>query len=129
MSKKSRFRGCFDKQDGKRSQAQLKSASQTLYHIHQSLPWKLSWEKSLLLRCQILGLFVNILPADGKYPVLTREKLTIPIHMILSQKQKTFSEFFAAFSKSRLNFEYFEKKDEPQSFCISENMDSENKVK
>ena len=49
--------------------------------------------------------------------------------MILSRKQKTFSEFFAAFLKSRLNFEYFQKKDEPQSFCISENMDSENKVK
>ena len=129
MSKKSRFRGCFDKQDGKRSQAQLKSASQTLYHIHQSLPWKLSWKKSLLLRCQILGLFVNILPADGKYPVLTREKLTIPIHMILSRKQKTFSEFFAAFLKSRLNFEYFQKKDDPNTFFNFESTDSENVVR
>ena len=129
MSKKSRFRGCFDKQDGKRSQAQLKSASQTLYHIHQSLPWKLSWKKSLLLRCQILGLFVNILPADGKYPVLTKEKLTIPIHMILSRKQKTFSEFFAAFLKFRLNFEYFQKKDDPNTFFNFESTDSENVVR
>ena len=30
--------------------------------------------------------------------------------MELSQKQKTFSEFFAAFLKSYLNFERFEKK-------------------
>ena len=30
--------------------------------------------------------------------------------MQLSQKQKDFSQFFAAFLKSRLNFEYFEKK-------------------
>ena len=30
--------------------------------------------------------------------------------MQLSQKQKTFSQFFSAFSKSWLNFEHFEKK-------------------
>ena len=36
-----------------------------------------------------------------------RDNLMQPIHMQLSQKLKLFSEFFAAFSKSRLNFEYF----------------------
>ena len=102
MSKKSRFRGCFDKQYGKRAQALLKSASQHLYHIHRSLPRKLSWKKSLLLTCQILGLLVNTLAADEKYPVLNRDNLTIPIQMQLSQKQKIFSQFFAAFLKSRL---------------------------
>ena len=50
--------------------------------------------------------------------------------MELSQKQKTFSEFFAAFLKSRLNFEYFEtKKYDPHSFYISEITDSENVVR
>ena len=44
------------------------------------------------------------------YHVLHRDKLLIPIHMQLSQKQKKFSQFFSAFLKSRLNFEYFEKK-------------------
>ena len=96
MSKKSRFRGCFDKQYGKRAQALLKSASQHLYHIHRSLPRKLSWKKSLLLTCQILGLLVNTLAADEKYPVLNRDNLTIPIQMQLSQKQKTFSQFFCS---------------------------------
>ena len=110
MSKKSRFRGCFDKQYGKRAQALLKSASQHLYHIHRSLPRKLSWKKSLLLTCQILGLLVNTLAADEKYPVLNRENLTIPIQMQLSQKQKIFSQFFAAFLEARLNFEHYEKK-------------------
>ena len=129
MSKKSRFRGCFDKQYGKRAQALLKSASQHLYHIHRSLPRKLSWKKSLLLTCQILGLLVNTLAADEKYPVLNRENLTIPIQMQLSQKQKTFSQFFAAFLKSTLNFEHFEKKDDPHRFCISEITDSENVVR
>ena len=49
--------------------------------------------------------------------------------MQLSQKQKTFSEFLAAFLKSWLNFEYFEKKDDPHRFCISEITDSENVVR
>ena len=109
MSKKSRFRGPFDKQHGKRAQALLKSASQHLYHIHRSLPRKLSWKKSLLLTCKILGLLVNTLAADEKYPVLTRDNLTIPIQMQLSQNQKTFSHFFASFLKSRINFKYFGK--------------------
>ena len=39
--------------------------------------------------------------------------------MQLSQKQRTFSQYFAAFLKSRLNFEYFEKKYDPHRFCIS----------
>ena len=97
MSKKSRFRGCFDKQYGKRAQALLKSASQHLYHIHRSLPRKLSWKKSLLLTCQILGLLVNILAADEKYPVLNRDNLAIPIQMQLSQKQKVFLNFLLLF--------------------------------
>ena len=129
MSKKSRFRGCFDKQYGKRAQALLKSASQHLYHIHRSLPRKLSWKKSLLLTCKILGLLVNTLAANEKYPVLNRDNLTIPIKMQLSQKQKTSSQFLAAFLKSRLNFEYFEQKDDPHRFCISQITDSENVVR
>ena len=129
MSKKSRFRGCFDKQYGKRAQALLKSASQHLYHIHRSLPRKLSWKKSLLLTCQILGLLVNTLAADEKYPLVKRDSLTIKFQMQLSQKQKTFSEFFAAFLKSTINFKHFEKKDDPHRFCISEITVSENVVR
>ena len=41
-----------------------------------------------------------------------------PIHMQLSQKLKTFSEFFSFISKSRLNFEHFQKKDDAHSFFI-----------
>ena len=70
MSKNCLLRGPFDKQHGKGAQALLKSASQHLYHIHGSLPRKLSWKKSLLLTCKILGLLVNTLAADEKYPVL-----------------------------------------------------------
>ena len=73
-------------------------------------------------------MLVNTLAADGKYPVLNRDNLTIPIQMQLSQKQKTFPQFFAAFFKSGGNFESLEKKDDPFSFFISEIMDSENVV-
>ena len=49
-----------------------------------------------------------------------RDNLMQPIHMQMSQKLKTFSRFFSAFSKSRLNFEYFQKKDDAYSLFISE---------
>ena len=60
-------------------------------------------------------MFVNTLTADDKYFLLNRDNLTPPIRMQLSQKQETFSEFFLAFSKSTLNFEHFQKKDDPHS--------------
>ena len=40
--------------------------------------------------------------------------------MQLSRKQKTFSQFFAAFLKSSLNVGHFQKKDDPHGRCISE---------
>ena len=111
MSKKSCFRGPFDKQHGKRAQALLKSASQHLYHIHRSLPRKLSWKKSLLLTCQILGLLVNTLAADEKYPVLFLIK-TVQRYQFRYNYLKNknfFCKLFAAL-KSKLNFKHFEKK-------------------
>ena len=129
MSKKSCFRRPFDKQRRKPAQALLKYAPKHLYHIHRSMPSKLSWKNSLLLTCKILGLLVNTLATDEKYPVLNRENLTILIQMELPQKQKTFSELPAAFLKSRFTFVYFEKEHDPHSFCISEITDSENVVR
>ena len=91
MSKKSRFRGCFEKEYGKRALELLKSGSQHVYHIRLSLARKLCSRKCLLLTWKILGLLVNTLAANEKYDVLNRDNLTIPIQMLLSQKQKTFS--------------------------------------
>ena len=109
MSKESSWRGPFDKQYGKRAKAQFKSASQHLYHIHWSLPSQLKWQIFVLLTCQILVLPVNPLAAYEKYPVLNNDNLTIPIQMHLSEKQKSFSKFLAAFLKFWLNFKHFEK--------------------
>ena len=120
MSKKSHLRGCFDKQYGLRAKTLLKSESQHLFRIHWSLVRKLSSRKSLLLTCQILGPPVNTLAADERYPVLNRDDLSVGIQIQLSQKQKTFSQFFAAFIKFSLNVQYFQKNEYPHRFCIFE---------
>ena len=70
----------------------------------------MSQKKFVLVRCKALLVFVNTLTADDKYSLLNRDNLTQPIRMILSQKQKAFSQFFPAFSKFKLNFENFQKK-------------------
>ena len=57
--------------------------------------------------------------ADDKYSVLNRDNLTQPIPTILSQKQKAFFQFFVAFSKSTLNLEHLQKKDDLHSWNIS----------
>ena len=49
--------------------------------------------------------------------------------MPLSQNQKAFCQFIVAFSKSTLNFEHFQKQDDPHSLCISEITDSEKVVR
>ena len=64
----------------------------------------------MLVLCKILGLFLNTLSEDDKYCVLSNDNLLQPIQILLSQKQKTFSQFFSAFLKSTLNFEHFQKK-------------------
>ena len=46
--------------------------------------------------------------AVDKSSLPNRDNLMQPILMQLSQKLKTFSRFFPAFSKYRLNFEYFQ---------------------
>ena len=64
---------------------------------------------------QIVRLLVNALAADEKHYMLNRDNLTQRIQMQLSQKQKTFSEFFFAFLKSILNFKHLPKKGDPHS--------------
>ena len=64
----------------------------------------------MLVLWKILRLFVNTLTDDDKYCLLYRDNLSQPIQILLSQKQKTFSEFFSAFLKFTLNFADFQKK-------------------
>ena len=69
---------------------------------------------------KILVLLVQTLTDDEKYSLLYRENLTQPIQILLSQKQKPFSQFCTAFLKSTLNFAQFQKKDDPHSGCFSQ---------
>ena len=73
---------------------------------------------------KILKLFVNTLTAGDKYSLLNRDNLTQPFQILLSQKEETFSHFLSTFLKCFLNFEHFQKKDDPHRRCISEITDS-----
>ena len=74
----------------------------------------------MLVLCKILRLFVNTLTDDEKYSLLYRDNLTQQIQILLSQKPKTFSRLFSEYLKRILNFEHFQKKDDPHSRCSSQ---------
>ena len=76
---------------------------------------QVSWKKSVLVICKILGLFANTLTADDKYSLLNWDNLMQPIHTHLFKKQKTFCELFSSFLRSRLVLEHFQKKYDPRS--------------
>ena len=48
--------------------------------------------------------------AENKYSILNRGNFLLNFQMQLSQKRKTFCEFFLTLSKFRFNFEDFQKK-------------------
>ena len=108
ISKKSSFRGPFDKQSSKWDQTLLKSEPHHLYDISCSLWRKLRCRKFLLVLRKFRKVFVNILARDDKYPFLNRDNLRQTINMNLSQKQKAFSDFVSGFLKGILNFQDFQ---------------------
>ena len=74
-----------------------------------------SLKKSFLVIHKILRLFINTLTVNDKDYLLKRENLAQPIDIQLSQKQKTFSEFFLAFLKSKLNYNHLPINDDSPS--------------
>ena len=84
MSNKSRLRGRFKKQHGKRDQTLSKSERQHHHHIYWSMWRQMSCKKSLLLTHKIWSLFVNTLNIDDKYSLVNRDNLMQPIQMKLS---------------------------------------------
>ena len=64
----------------------------------------------MLVLCKISGLLLNTLSDDDRYCLLYRDNLTQPIQILLSEKKKTFSQFFSRFLKSKLHFEHFQEK-------------------
>ena len=75
LSRKHRFGTSFDSQYAKESQTLVNSAWKLFYHIFSSVWQELIWKTSFLLEFEILGVFVNILTADDKYPVRDCENL------------------------------------------------------
>ena len=63
------------------------------------------YKMSPLALREILVVFVNI--ADGKYLLQDCDNLQLPNQMQLSEKRKTFPEFFIPFLESTSNFKHF----------------------
>ena len=85
----------------------------------------MSWKKSALVWSEILRLLVNTLTADNMYSRCNVHNFAQQVQTPLSQKQKTFCEFFIAFLKCAWKLEQFQQKDEYPSLIISEIMDCE----
>ena len=64
---------------------------------------------SPLVSGEMLGLSVNTLTSDGKYPVQGCENLKRPSQMRLSEKPKTFSQLLFPFLESTSNFKHFKR--------------------
>ena len=64
---------------------------------------------------EILRVFLNTLTGDAKYSVEVWENLLLPIQVELSEKRKTFSQFFVPFLESTSNFKCFQGKHDRHS--------------
>ena len=115
LFKKRFFRTHFDSQHVKASQVLAKSPRERFYHVFSSFSEKLIWNMSPLVLGKILGVFINTMTADGKYPIQDCENLQLPIQMELSEKRKTLSQFFVAFLECTSKFKHFERKDDRHS--------------
>ena len=74
----------------------------------------------MLVLWKMLGLLFNTLTDDDKYSLLYRDNLPQQIQILLSQKKKTFSRLSSEIFIPTLNFEHFQKKDDPHSRCSSQ---------
>ena len=85
-------------------------------------------QKSLLDTWKFFRPFLDTLTANEKYSLNSKDKWMQKFQMHLSQKQNIFSKLFCAFFEFVLNFEHFQKKDDPHSLCISEINDHERRA-
>ena len=79
LSKKRRFRISFETQHAKGSLRLAKFTWENFYHIFLPLSRGIILRVSALLKYEILGVFVNTLANDYKYPVPDCENLLFPI--------------------------------------------------
>ena len=110
MSKKSRFRGPYDKKYGKWDQTVLKSQLHPCYHIYWSLGRQLSSKNSLLVIGKISRLFLNTSTADQKYCLLNRQFNGTNSDPIISKREYFFSSFFRHFWNVDKTLKIFKKR-------------------
>ena len=77
----------------------------------------------------MLGLLLNILAADEKYPLLKRGNLMVPIQIQLSQKHKNFLNFLLHFGNLKEILNILRQKVTIIDFVISKLRGSENVVR
>ena len=104
LSQEHRLRTGSGSQHVKVTQMLAKFPRDYFYRVFFSFSVNFIRKMSPLLLGEILGLFVNTLTADGKYPVQGCENLQLPSQMQLSQKPKYFSGFFVPFLETTSNF-------------------------
>ena len=83
LSKKRCFRTFFESQHVKSCQTLVKSALAHFYYIFSSFWRKMTREKSLLFKFEIVGLFVNTFTSDYKYPVPDSKNFQVAIQIQL----------------------------------------------
>ena len=91
-------------QDVKVCQVLARSPWERFYYVFSSFWVKLIWKMFPLVLGEILGVFVNTVTVDGKYPVQVWENFLLPIQMQLSEKRKTRSQFFFSVSGIYIKF-------------------------
>ena len=81
-----------------------------LFSCFSSFRGKLIWKTSPVVFGEIVGVFLNTLTSDGKYPVQGCENFQLAFHTQLSEKRKPFADVFVPFLDSTSNVEHFERK-------------------
>ena len=124
MPKTPYIRTCFGKERVSGYEILLKSVRHHYCRMFPRICDKFSWKTSVLVRSEILGLFVNTLKIEYKYSPRNMQNFPQHPQTQLSQKGEDFSGFFNAFLQCISSLEHFEKKDEPSSLSIPEIIES-----
>ena len=119
-SKRSCFSTPFGKQTVNGFETLLKSARHHYFAIIPRIRDILSWKKSALVTSEILRQFVKTLTPDDKYSRRNMQIFWQQLQTLLSQKGKTFREFFNPFLKCAWNLEHSEKKEVYGGIIITE---------
>ena len=125
--RKTPFQETIPEDTCKRDQTLLKCDPQHNCHIYWSLWRQFSQTKCFLVIWKVLRMFINISTTNEKYSLLNRANLREPIQVQLWKKGKTFPHFFSCIFQLQLTFWTSWKREDPDSWCISEITDSEKR--